>query len=391
MSLVIHENDVFVAGTTGGAIVLTRLPLTPSSKYETRTLAVAPFGIQDCEKLRLLFPSSSEQPLVIVGQGMNYLRKDGKTGGNLQWPIVVSVKEQDMTDWVELAEQKEPDPAKTGEEPATENTDAEAANEGETSTDSAPEKKSSESEDPKISKEQDKQVEEVDVVTSVEEPLKDQNSSVQPEIPSQNRPEDAENENKKADYGVENQNTQAAENSTDTTDPLDNETNSALDKSRTIAKDDAPGPETKPEENEIETKLETESLDQTRSEVDSESHSKEYQEIEKIPQDKPQIESELTASDDSVQSAEKRLAGLSLKLDDASQKDDAVDHKASEKHDTYVTTSENNEVARLETTETIEKTKPRTPWKYNNANRIRALDFAFMIILSCVLYFWLGR
>lgn len=88
MTLTMYEGGVYASGATeAGAVIITRLPLTSGSKYETRMAAVGPFGVQNCDRLRLVFMDSGGKSVVaIVGQGKNYLRRDGKIGGNTQWP-----------------------------------------------------------------------------------------------------------------------------------------------------------------------------------------------------------------------------------------------------------------------------------------------------------------
>jgi hypothetical protein len=108
MTLTIHNQDLYVAGTANGSIMLARLPIKPNVKYEGRIAAVGPFGMENCEKLHLCFPESTERPLTIVGRGTNFMRKDGKTGGNVQWPIIVTVTNDNMGPWVEMLEWEEP-------------------------------------------------------------------------------------------------------------------------------------------------------------------------------------------------------------------------------------------------------------------------------------------
>jgi hypothetical protein len=116
MTLAMHEEQIYALGLLDGAVVIVQLPLSPESKYEARLAAIGPFGLQDCEHLHLLFPNTKRRSLVIIGRATNYLRKDGKTGGNSQWPIVLSVKEEDMGSWIELELLEEPLAVKSVEE-----------------------------------------------------------------------------------------------------------------------------------------------------------------------------------------------------------------------------------------------------------------------------------
>jgi hypothetical protein len=101
MTLTMHDEEIYASGTSGGGILIARLPLRPDSKYEARMAAVGPFGLQNCERLRVIFADATDGGgFILVGQGTNYLRKDGKIGGNSQWPIVLSVKEEDMEKWI---------------------------------------------------------------------------------------------------------------------------------------------------------------------------------------------------------------------------------------------------------------------------------------------------
>jgi hypothetical protein len=108
MSLTIHESEIYCLGSINGSIMLAKLPFGPEAKYEVRIIAVAPLGILNCEKIRLCFPTSEDEAFVIVGQGTNFLRKDGRMGGNPQWPIVLTVKEKDMSPWREFEEREDP-------------------------------------------------------------------------------------------------------------------------------------------------------------------------------------------------------------------------------------------------------------------------------------------
>jgi hypothetical protein len=109
MTLTMHNEEIYASGTHGGGIIIARLPLSPDSKYEARMAAVGPFGLQNCERLRVIFVDATHGGgFVLVGQGTNYLRKDGKIGGNSQWPIVLSVKEEDMEKWIPWALLEEP-------------------------------------------------------------------------------------------------------------------------------------------------------------------------------------------------------------------------------------------------------------------------------------------
>ncbi|KAF4637687.1 hypothetical protein G7Y89_g400 [Cudoniella acicularis] len=94
MSLTIYHSEVYLWGTTNGSIMLANLSFGPETKYKARMIAVAPFGIQNCENLRLCFPSSKDEPFIIVGQGTSFLRKDGRMGCNPQWPMTLTVKEE---------------------------------------------------------------------------------------------------------------------------------------------------------------------------------------------------------------------------------------------------------------------------------------------------------
>jgi hypothetical protein len=108
MSLSIHKFEVYCLGFIEGSILLAKLPFGPETKYEVRMIAVAPFGIENCEKLRLCFPTSKDDPFVIIAHGTNFLRKDGRMGGNGQWPMAFTVKEKDMQEWVEFVNLKDP-------------------------------------------------------------------------------------------------------------------------------------------------------------------------------------------------------------------------------------------------------------------------------------------
>lgn len=116
MTLSMHEKEVYASGSLDGVIIIVRLPLGPDSKYEARRAAVGPFGLQDCERIRLLLSNSKDKGLIIVGQATNYLRKDGKIGGNSQWPIVLSVKEEDIENWIEWELLEEPPAIEDGNE-----------------------------------------------------------------------------------------------------------------------------------------------------------------------------------------------------------------------------------------------------------------------------------
>jgi len=110
MTLTVHDNDIYGISTDGAAIKLARFPFGPASLYQMRTLGVGPFENYSCKKLRLIFPRIPGDPFLVIAQGTNYLRKDGNMGGNLDWPVVISVKEQDMGEWENMIEWEEPKP-----------------------------------------------------------------------------------------------------------------------------------------------------------------------------------------------------------------------------------------------------------------------------------------
>jgi hypothetical protein len=84
MSLTIHESEIYCLGIINMSIMLAKLPFGSEAKCDVRIIAVAPLGILNCEKIRLCFPSSEDEAFIIVGQGTNFLRKDGRVGGNPQ-------------------------------------------------------------------------------------------------------------------------------------------------------------------------------------------------------------------------------------------------------------------------------------------------------------------
>jgi len=108
MSLAIHKSEVYCLGSIEGSILLAKLPFGPETKFEARMIAVAPFGIENCEKLRLCFPTSMDDPFVIIAHATSFLRKDGRMGGNAQCPMVSTVKEKDMQEWVEFVNLEDP-------------------------------------------------------------------------------------------------------------------------------------------------------------------------------------------------------------------------------------------------------------------------------------------
>jgi len=97
-------------GGKEGAVVKSREVIVKEIKkvYRIRTVASAPYFMLQYPILDAMMPSTTEGNCIFVGRGVNYLRKDGRLGGTLQWPIVMSVNEQNMGDWEEVEEQEDP-------------------------------------------------------------------------------------------------------------------------------------------------------------------------------------------------------------------------------------------------------------------------------------------
>jgi hypothetical protein len=102
MSLAFSGDDVFAIGTDGMSVPVTivRLPFSATAAYEHAVLAVAPQAIGSCTSLTMLEYPDQEGRIVLVAQAPNYLKKDGERGGNMQWPIVLSVREKDIGRWI---------------------------------------------------------------------------------------------------------------------------------------------------------------------------------------------------------------------------------------------------------------------------------------------------
>ena len=106
MSISLYNGEVFVLAIDSTTIVAARLPLSGTARYEFAPIALGPSALLQCTSLRLLWPSTSDGDIVIIAQGKNQLRKTGKIGGNVQWPIVMAVKERDIGEWRPLVERK---------------------------------------------------------------------------------------------------------------------------------------------------------------------------------------------------------------------------------------------------------------------------------------------
>jgi hypothetical protein len=108
MTLALHEDDLYAVSKEDSIVLAVRLPFKSTAAYAIRAIAIGPYSLQNCEKVRLVWPRKTGEAYVVVAQGANYLRKDGHPGGNMQWPIALSVKEEDLGPWVGLEEIKEP-------------------------------------------------------------------------------------------------------------------------------------------------------------------------------------------------------------------------------------------------------------------------------------------
>ncbi|KAM5354913.1 hypothetical protein ACJ41O_001559 [Fusarium nematophilum] len=114
MTLRFYNDELYAVADRLGVAVLVRLPFGPDpdpARYARRYLAAVPSDTQNCESLRILFPESpgdDQRRYLLVGQGTNYLRKNGVVGGNTQWPFAVAVKERDLGEWTVLEEAVDP-------------------------------------------------------------------------------------------------------------------------------------------------------------------------------------------------------------------------------------------------------------------------------------------
>jgi hypothetical protein len=110
-TLSLWEEDVMLVATEGALAVLAcRLPFTASSdrglksmKCSCAYLASAPRHIDAATHIDVTWPPNQEEgEIMVVALPPNYLRKEGRLGGNYEWPIVLAVNVKDTGDWTEV-------------------------------------------------------------------------------------------------------------------------------------------------------------------------------------------------------------------------------------------------------------------------------------------------
>ena len=106
ISLSLYEGNIFAIGVDNSAVMVARLPFRSNSRYEAAALTVAPSELALCKIFTLLWPSSTVGNITLVAHDTNFLRQNGNVSGTGQWPIVLSFKETDISEWYSLEERQ---------------------------------------------------------------------------------------------------------------------------------------------------------------------------------------------------------------------------------------------------------------------------------------------